>query len=129
MPVDTDDKSGDFVFDTLKVKHPDARDVLVENLPTFESCPDLIEVEVAGENVEQTAKRLSGSAGPSGIDSISMSHWLLKFGGANARLRKSIASMIKGLANGHLPWAAYRAMTWGRLVGLVECPGVSLIGI
>ena len=86
-------------------------------------------MEVAGENVEQTAKRLSGSAGPSGIDSISMSHWLLKFGGANARLRKSIASMVEWLANCYYPWAAFRAMTWGRLVGLDKHPGVRPIGI
>ena len=103
MPGDTDEKSGDLVFDTLKAKHPDARDVPVENLPTFESCPDLIEVEVTDENVEQAAKKISGSAGPSGIDSISMSHWLLKFGAASGRLRKSIASMVEWLANGYHP--------------------------
>ena len=129
MPEDTDEKSGDLLFDTLKAKHPDARDIPVENLPTFESCPYLIEVEVTDENVEQAAKKLSRSAGPSGIHSISMSYWLLKFGGESARLRKSMASMVEWLANGYPPWVAYRAMTWGRLVGLVECPGVSLIGI
>ena len=95
----------------------------------FESCPEFIEVEVIDENLEQVAKKLSGSVDLSGINLISMSYWLLQFGGVSARLRKSIASMIKGLANGHLHWAAYRAMTWGRLVGLVECPGVSLIGM
>ena len=111
MPGNTHGKSGDLVFDTLKAKHPDARDVSVENLLIFESCLDLIEVEVTDENVEQAAKKLSGLAGPSGIDSISMSYWLLKFGGASARLRKSIASMVEWLANGYPPWTAYHAMT------------------
>ena len=129
MPGNTDDKSGDLVFDTLKAKHLDARAVSVENLSIFESCQDLIEVEVTDENVEQAAKKLSRSAGPSGIHSISMSYWLLKFGGESARLRKSMAIVVEWLANGYPPWAAYRAMTWGRLVGLDECPGVSLIGI
>ena len=67
----------------------------------FESYPGLIEVEVIDENVVQTAKKFSESAGLSGIDSISMSHWLLKFGGASVRLRKSIASMVEWLANGY----------------------------
>ena len=101
MPGDTDDKSGDLVLDTLRVKNLDARDVLVENLPIFESCPDLIEVEMTDENVEQAAKKISESADPSGIDSISMSHWLLKFEGASARLHKSIASMVEWLVNGY----------------------------
>ena len=39
MPGDTDEKSGDLVFDTLKAKHSDAIDVSVEKLPTFEILP------------------------------------------------------------------------------------------
>ena len=75
------------------------------------------------------AKRLSGSAGPSGIDSVSMSHWLLKFGGASTNLRRSVAKFVEWLANDYPPWASYRAMTWSRLVGLDKCPGVRPIGI
>ena len=81
------------------------------------------------ENIEQNAKKLSGSVGPSEIESISMSHWLLKFGGSSAILRNSIASVVEWLANGYPPWAAYHVMIWGRLVGLDKCPGVRPIGI
>ena len=75
------------------------------------------------------ARRLSGSAGPSGIDSVAMSHWLLKFGGASTKLRRSIAKFSGWLTNDCPPWAAYRAITWSRLVGLENCPGVQPIGI
>ena len=44
---------------------------------------------MADKNVEHKL----GSEGLSGIQSISMYHWLLKFGGTNARLRKSIAEL------------------------------------
>ena len=86
-------------------------------------------MEVTDENMEQAAKKLSGSAGPSGIDSISISHWLLKFEVSSGRLRKRIASMVEWLANEYSPWAAYRAMTWSKLVGLDKWPGVRPIGI
>ena len=95
----------------------------------FESCPEFIEVEAIDENVEQVSKKLSGSVCLSGIVSISMSHWLLKFGGASARLRKSIASMIEWLANSCHPWVEYCTTTWDRLVGLDKCSGVRTISI
>ena len=79
--------------------------------------------------MERVAKKLSGSAGPSGVDSISMPHWLLKFGEASASLRKSITKLVEWLANGYPPWTAYRAMMWSRLVGLDKYPGVRPIGI
>ena len=79
--------------------------------------------------MKRIAKKLSGSTGLSGVDSISMSYWLLKFGGVSASLRESIAKLVEWLANGYPHWAAYRAMMWSRLVGLDKCPGVRPIGI
>ena len=61
----------------------------------FDSCPELIQIEVTDEDIESVAKRLSGYAGPSGIDSIYMYHWLLRFGGTSAKLRKCIAKSIE----------------------------------
>ena len=94
MPGDTDEKTGDLIKVTLAAKHPEARDVDVADLPDFDSCPTLIDNVVIVESVERVAKKLSGSAGPSGVDSIAMSHWLLQFGGASASLRKSIAKLV-----------------------------------
>ena len=129
MPDDVDEKSGDLVSEVLASKHPIGRDVEISSLPIFESYPELINIEVTEDSVEKVARGLSGSAGPSGIDSVAMSHWLLKFGGASSKLRRSIAKFVEWLANDYPPWAAYRAMTWSRLVGLDKCPGVRPIGI
>ena len=74
-------------------------------------------------------RRLSGSAGPSGIDSVIMSHRLLKFVEASTNLRRSIAKLVEMLANDYSHGTAYRVMTWSRLVGLDKCPGVQPIGI
>ena len=101
----------------------------MQNLPVFDSCPDLIDVQVTDDAVEEVAKHLSGSAGPSGIDSSSLSQWLLKHGGASSNLRKTMAKLVEWLANSCPPWAAYRALTWGRLIGLDKCPGVRPVGI
>ena len=76
MPGDVDEKAGDLVSEVLESKHPIGRDVEISSLLIFESCPELINIEVTEDNVEKVAKRLSGSAGPSGIDSVAMSHVL-----------------------------------------------------
>ena len=115
---DIDSKIGDLVKETLKSKHPNGRDVSVENLPEFESCLEIIDIVVREDNVEKVAKQLSGSTGPSGINSFSMSHWLLKFGPSSAILRKSFADVTEWLANSYPPWMAYRAMTSCRFLAL-----------
>ena len=127
IPGDTYVKTGELVCDTLKLKHSQGRDIEVENLPLFDSCRALIQIEVANENVELVAKRICGSAGPSGINSISMSHWLLKFGGASAKLWKSIKKLIKWLTNGYPLWAAYREITCCILVSLDKSPSEIIV--
>ena len=95
MPGDVGEKTGDLVSEILESKHPVVRDVKISSLPIFESCPELINIEVTEDNVEKVANRLSGSAGPSGIDSMSISHWLLKFGGTSTNLRSSVAKFVE----------------------------------
>ena len=80
-------KTGALVKETLKSKNPEGRDVLVESLPEFESCSETIDIVITEENVEKVAKKSSGSAGPSGIDSLSISRWLLKFNASSSILR------------------------------------------
>ena len=80
MPRNTNEKTGNLIKETLAANYPEARDLDVANLPDFDTNPALIDTVVTGELVERVAKKRSGSAVPSGVDSISMSHWLLKFG-------------------------------------------------
>ena len=74
MPGGTGEKTGDLIKEKLAVKHPEARDMDIANFPEFGSCPTLIDTVVTGETAERVTKKLSDSEGPSGIDSISMSH-------------------------------------------------------
>ena len=89
--------------EVLESKYSIGRDVEISSLPIFESYPELVNIEVIEDSVKNVARRLSGSAGPSGIDSVAMSHWLLKFGGASTKLRRSIAKFSGWLTNDCLP--------------------------
>ena len=95
MPGDVDEKSGNLVNEILESKHPIGRDVKISSFPIFESCPELINIEVIEDSVERVARRISGSASPSGIDLLSMSHWLLKFSRASTNIRRSIAKLVE----------------------------------
>ena len=82
-----------------------------------------------GRHVEEVGKKMSGSAGASGLDAVLVSAWLLKFGGASKILRTVITRLVEYLSNGYPHWASYRAMMYCREIGLDKCPGVRLIGI
>jgi hypothetical protein len=79
--------------------------------------------------VEHVASRLSGAAGPSGVDATDLSNWLLRFGKESAALREELASWANWLSNASPPWAAYRALMACRLVALDKQPGVRPVGI
>ena len=72
---------------------------------------------------------MSGGAGPGGTDSISLQHWLLRFGAASAELRQVVADVGNWMSNGRPPWAAYRALMSGRLIALDKSPGTRPVGI
>ena len=60
-------------------------------MPLFDSCPEMMNSVVTGDNVEKVAKKLSGSTG---TDSIAMSYWILKYLAASLALRNSFAKLI-----------------------------------
>ena len=74
LPGDVDEKTGDLVKEILESNHLEGWDVKVESLPEFKSCPEMIDIVVTEDNMKKVAKKLSGSASPSGINSLSMSH-------------------------------------------------------
>ena len=86
-------------------------------------------MDITEDIVEQVARRLSGSAGPGGSDAQAIQQWLLRFGGASQELRRAVAKFVSWMANDSPPWAAYRAIKAGRLIGLDKCPGVRPVGI
>ena len=60
---------------------------------------------------------------------MSLQHWLLRFGAANAELRLIVGDFVEWLGNGRPPWAVYRALTSGRLIALEKQPGIRPVGV
>ena len=94
FPIDTDKKTGELVRNSLVKKHPDGRDVDIAMLPEHNSPPELSDVQVTDDHVKNVSKNVSGSSDPSGLDSLSLSHWLLKYGGVRQIIRRKTASTI-----------------------------------
>ena len=89
------EKLGSLVSESLATKHPEVRDSSTDNFPVFENCPELTGAAVAGGNAEEVAKNLSGAAAPLGVNSSSLSLWLLKHDEASATLHKTVASLVE----------------------------------
>lgn len=80
--------------------------------------------------METVAHKLSGAAGPSGVDAADFKHILLRFGRESQILREELAKLTNWLANDqHPPYTAYRALMANRLVALDKNPGVRPVGI
>ena len=84
-----DTKTGRKVIDVLHDKHPDLRipDLDQEDWASFEAydeCPTSIPVDCSQEIVAEVASKVSGGAGPSGVDGLMLRSWLLRHGKAFA---------------------------------------------
>ena len=72
-------------------------------LETYEETPIFIPVDITVEAVKFSARKLSGSCGPGGMDLEVQLGWILKLRENSARLRISVETFIDWLANGSLP--------------------------
>ena len=126
---DLDSKSGLPVLEVLQSKHPDAIIPPPEALEDYASVPSFVPLDITPCTVEGVARKMSGGAGPGGVDSIALQSWLLRFGKESCGLREAIASFTRWMANDSPPWAAYRAFMSNRLIALDKCPGVRPVGV
>ena len=55
----------------------------------------------------EKAPKLKGAAGPTSVDALVLTSWLLCFGFASIELREEMAHWTEWLANASPPWAAY----------------------
>ena len=130
MPEETCTITGERVIEVLRTKHPDARPLSAASLDAYpKNPPDMVPVDITDDVVAVVAGRLSGGAGPGGTDSVSLQHWLLRFGAASGELRLIVLEFEEWLSNGRPPWAAYCAMMSGRLIALDKCSGIRPVGI
>ena len=130
QPGERCEKTGDRVLEVLRSKYPEARTPTAACLESYTGfSPELTPVDITDDTVTAVAGRLSGGAGPGGTDSVSLQHWILRFGAASAELRLIVGDFVEWLGNGRLPWAAYRELMSGRLIALDKQPGIRPIGV
>ena len=68
-------------MEVLRTKHLEARAPTLASLDSYpDRPPQLVPVNITDDTAKAVAKRLSGRAGPGGTDSVSLQHWLLRFG-------------------------------------------------
>ena len=67
---------------------------------------ELSPVDITDDTVTGVPGRFSGGAGPGGTDSVSLQHWLLRFGAASAELRLIVGDFMEWIGNWRSPWAA-----------------------
>ena len=89
----------------------------------------LTPVDITEDTATAVAERLSVGAGPGGTDSVSLQHWILRFGTAITELRLIFGDFVEWLGNGRPPWAAYRALMSGWLIALDKQPGIRTFGV
>ncbi|KAL7524034.1 hypothetical protein ACHAXR_000412, partial [Thalassiosira sp. AJA248-18] len=80
------------------------------------------------EQIAKAATRLSGGAGPCGVEGIQMKNWLLRHEVHSERLREEMAKWVSWLANESPPYAAYRALNCLRELPADKRPGVRPLG-
>ena len=89
----------------------------------------MVPVDINDMKLETVARRRLGSAGPGEVDSISLQHCLMWFGVASMGIRQIFGEFGDQMANGRPPWSAYRALVFGRLIRLDNCPRVRPVGM
>ena len=89
----------------------------------------MIPVEIKDNVVSEVEGCLLGGAVPGGTESVSLQHWLLRFGVVRGELRLIVAEFGEWLSNGRSSWEAYCAMMSVRLIALDKSPGIKRVGI
>ena len=121
---------GERVIEVLYTMRPDAWTSTAASLELYpDRPPEIVPIDITDETVTAVAGRISGGGGPGGTDSVSLQHWLLRFGEASGELRLIVGKFTEWLSNGRPPWATYLTMMSGRLIALDKQPGIRPIRI
>ena len=92
---------GERVMKVLCTKHPEACPPTVSSLDSYQDCPpEFVPVGITDNTVTVVAERISGGAGMGGTDSVSLQHWLLRFGASSGGLWMIVAVFRSGLEMG-----------------------------
>ena len=105
-------------MEVLQSKHPEQATPGEEAFVECSNLPDLFFVDITSSHIQRVANKLSGGAGPSGLQSTQLQELLLKFGNHSAELREAYASVCRRLANNIVDWEEIRALKAKRLIAL-----------
>ena len=121
--------AGKTVLEVLKLKHPDQADPHSDAFIQCDELPTLTDITITESHIYKVAHKLSGSAGPSGIDSTHWQAFLLKYGNHSKELRKALAELTERQANNVIDWEEVRAQKAKRELALKKLlAGVRPIG-
>jgi hypothetical protein len=129
LPDDIDEKTRLSVLEVLRSKHPYTTPPVLSSIHLYDVTPDLCDLDVTHDMIEQVDRNLPGSSGLGGVDLQAVSRWLLAFGNASVTLHHSLANFTSLMANALPPWVAYRALRLGHLLAFDKMSGVRPIGI
>ena len=87
------------VLEVLTSKHPEAVHPKEEDLEEYSLVPEMVTLDITADTVMTVATKLSGAAGPGGIDSMALQQWLLRFGVSSSLLREAVAHFTRWLAH------------------------------
>ncbi|KAL7526156.1 hypothetical protein ACHAXR_001349 [Thalassiosira sp. AJA248-18] len=131
QPYDKCSKTGLPVIDVLRSKHHEAVIPPAANFDEYPADPDGMEfmpMYFWEEQIAKAATRLTGGAGPCGMEGIQLKKWLLRHEVHSERLRSEMAQWVSWLANESPPYAAYRALNCSRELPADKRPGVCPLG-
>ena len=74
-------------------------------------------------------RQLLGLVGLGGSELVSIQNKLIQFGAASVEIRQNVREIGDWMANILPPWAAYRVLMSGCLIGLNKCSGVWPVGV
>ncbi len=106
-------KTGRWVLDILREKHPDAHIPEECAFNFYDNSAELLEatpIACYEEQLSMQAVHLSRGAGPCGVDGTTLKEWLLRHGVSCERLREEMARWVVWLSNDSPLFSAYRAI-------------------
>ena len=130
-PDDICPSSGRPVIEVLEAKHPDARIPAIGDFDQYPDDDDRLEstpIYCYEEQVAKAAARLSGGAGPCGVEGTMLRNWMLRHEVHSERLREEMATWVCWLSNGSPPYAAYRGLNTVRELAADKRPGIRPLG-
>ena len=83
------------VLEILLSKHPEAVEPEEGVFEDYPDTPEMVTLDITGKTVAKVATRLSGAAGPGGVDSMALQQWLLRFGTNSNHLREAVAGFTR----------------------------------